>query len=61
MRELVLSGLVTGKANASAVTGGTYSFGFYDEDGRWLGGLEMYRGLLVASDGMYYIGYPPVS
>ncbi|MCR4622840.1 MAG: hypothetical protein K5663_12245 [Clostridiales bacterium] len=61
VRELVLNGLVMGKANASMVTGGTYSFGFYDEDGRWLGGLEMYRGLLVASDGMYYIGYPPVS
>ena len=55
IRNIVLSGMVTGKANASLVTGGTTSIGFYDEDDNYLGGFELYRGLLVARDGMYRI------
>ena len=55
LREIVLSGMVTGKANATMVTGGTTSIGFYDEDDNYLGGFELYRGLLVMSDGMYRI------
>ena len=55
VRDIVLSGTVTGKANATVVTGGTSSFGFYDEDDNFLGGIEMYQGLLVTHDGMYRI------
>ena len=55
VREIVLRGTVTGKANATLVTGGTTSFGFYDEEDNYLGGFELYRGLLVRSDGMYRI------
>lgn len=55
VREIILSGTVTGKANATLVTGGTTSFGFYDEEDHYLGGFEMYRGLLVTGDGMYRI------
>lgn len=51
----VLDGKVTGKANSTMVTGGTYVFGFYGEDGKYLGGIEIYQGLLVTDDGMYYI------
>ncbi len=51
----VLDGKVTGKANSTMVTGGTYVFGFYGEDGNYLGSLEIYQGLLVTDDGMYYI------
>ncbi len=52
----VLDGKVTGKANATMVTGGTYVFGFYGEDEKYLGSIELYQGLLVTSDGMYFIG-----
>ena len=55
VRDIILSGMVTGKANATVVTGGTTSIGFYDEDDNYLGGFEMYRGLLVMRDGMYRI------
>ena len=55
IRDLVLGGKVTGKANATMVTGGTYAFIFYDADGNYLGSVELYRGLLVTGDGMYYI------
>lgn len=49
---------VTGKANASFVTGGTYAFIFRDSEGKCLGSFELYRGLLVRGDGMYYIDMP---
>lgn len=54
-RAIVLDGTVTGKANATAVTGGTTSFGFYDANGSCVAAFELYRGLLVARDGMYTI------
>ena len=55
VRDIVLNGMVTGKVNATMVTGGTASIGFYDEDDNYLGGFELYQGLLVTRDGMYRI------
>ena len=53
--RLVTNGIVTGKANASAVTGGTYTYVFSDKAGNYLGSIELYKGFLVRSDGMYSI------
>ena len=53
--EMITNGVVTGKANATMVTGGTTVYGFLDEDGNWLDSMELYRGLLVTNDGMYYV------
>ena len=50
---LLRYGFVTGKANASAVTGGTYTIVFEDEAGKTLCSFQMYKGLLAARDGMY--------
>lgn len=55
VRNRVLNGRVTGKANAMMTTGGTYTFSFYDAEGNYLKGVEFYRGLLVCRDGMYTI------
>lgn len=49
---------VTGKANATQVTGGTYVFRFSNGEGEYLGSFEVYDSLLVVSDGMYYIEMP---
>ncbi len=49
---------VTGKANATFVTGGTYVFSFRDGAGTYLGSFEIYGDLLVSNDGMYYIDVP---
>lgn len=54
--ELAATGIVTGKANATMTTGGTTAYWFEDEEGNYLGGLDLYSGLLVWNDGMYYIG-----
>lgn len=48
-------GVVTGKENAMAVTGGTRLFSFYDREGNHLGSIELYGGLLVRNDGMYNV------
>lgn len=53
VREMALNSKVTGKANATMVTGGTVVYSFYDAAGEYLGSVELYRGLLVARDGMY--------
>ncbi|MBO4377839.1 MAG: hypothetical protein J5889_02660 [Clostridia bacterium] len=53
--HLMTNGFVTGKANASLVTGGTFTFVFSDNAGNYLGSIELYKGLLVRSDGMYSI------
>lgn len=53
--RLAAEGVVTGKANAMAVTGGTVACAFYDRAGKRLASLELYRGLLVLPDGMYFI------
>ncbi len=52
---LATSGKVAGKANATVTTGGTTVYWFTDADGTYLGGLELYEGLLVRNDGMYYL------
>lgn len=52
---LLRYGWVTGKANAAMVTGGTYSIGFVNEAGETVCCFEMYRDLLTAPDGMYYL------
>ena len=55
IRSLVLSGQVTGKANATSVTGNSMVYNFLDEAGNTLASIELYKGLLVRPDGMYYI------
>ena len=52
------NGSVTGKANATFVTGGTYVFSFRDSAGEYLGSFEVYGDLLVSNDGMYYLETP---
>jgi len=53
--DLITNGMVTGKANATMVTGGTKVFHLEDRAGNWLCDIELYEGLLVRSDGMYYL------
>ena len=50
---LIQYGWVTGKENATSVTGGTYTISFADENGKDVCWFTLYRGLLVARDGMY--------
>ena len=54
--ELATNRMVTGKANATFTTGGTTVYMFQNEEGEYLGALELYRGMLVWNDGMYYLG-----
>ena len=54
--RFVQSRKVTGKANATFVTGGTSVYTFSDEKGNYLGSMELDSGLLVRNDGMYYLG-----
>ena len=54
-REIVLNGTVTGKANASEISGGMTDIAFYDADDKWIAGYQIYNGLLVRGDGMYTI------
>ena len=51
--NLVGTASVTGKASALSVTGNTTVYSFCDGEGNCLASLELYRGLLVWSDGMY--------
>ncbi len=53
--RLIQYGKVTGKANATMVTGGTTCYDVSDPSGGFLASLELYQGLLVRSDGMYFI------
>ena len=55
MISLVRNGLITGKANASMVTGGTTVYCFTGRDGKFLLSVEIYGGMLCLSDGMYYV------
>jgi len=57
-RDLVLNGIVVGKANATVLTGGTVAFDFLDDGESYLGGFEMYHGMIATNDGMYYVAYP---
>ena len=54
--QFILSRYVTGKANATMVTGGTTAYNILDEDGNYLASMELCDGLLVKNDGMYYLG-----
>ena len=56
--DVLQNASVTGKANATCVTGGTYVFSFRDSAGEYLGSFEVYGDLLVMNDGMYYIDMP---
>ena len=56
IRSIALSGQVTGKANASWVNGNSTVYSFLDETGNTIASMELYNGLLVRPDGMYYIG-----
>lgn len=53
--NLALHGMVTGMANASMVTGGTTVIVFETAEGERIGSIELYHGLLCATDGMYEI------
>ena len=53
--SLLLNGQVTGKANASYVTGSSVLYTFSDNTGNTLASIELYNGLLVRPDGMYYL------
>ena len=55
IRSLVLSGQITGKANATAVTGNSMVYNFLDEAGNTIASIELYNGLLVRPDGMYFL------
>ena len=56
--NLIRNGFVTGMANATMVTGGTYVIVFENADGAYLGSIELYHGLLCMNDGMYEIEWP---
>ena len=53
IRNIAVNGVVTGKANDTAVTGGTWVYSFEAPGGEHLLSIEMYRGLIVSSRGMY--------
>lgn len=53
--DLVMNGTVTGKANATMVTGGTWVYVICNAEGNDIGAVELYRGLLVMNDGMYSV------
>ena len=57
MRQLAINGKITGKANDESLTGGTWVYTFTTPEGEHLLSIEMYRGLIVAVDGMYSFGY----
>ena len=53
IRLMAISGVVTEKASDESVTGGTWVYSFETPEGNHLLSIEMYRGLIVAADGMY--------
>ena len=54
IRGIAVNGMVTGKANDTAVTGGTWVYSFETPAGEHLLTIEVYRGLIVSSRGMYH-------
>ena len=54
IRRVAINGVITDKANDTSVTGGTWIWSFETPDGKHLLSIEMYRGLIVGSDGMYH-------
>ena len=53
IRRLAMNGTVTGKAGDESVTGGTWVYTFETPGGKHLLTIELYRGMIVAPDGMY--------
>ena len=53
IRGIAVNGVVTGKTSDTAVTGGTWVYTFETPAGEHLLSIEMYRGLIVSSRGMY--------
>lgn len=55
-RDIVLHGVVTGKANAIETSGDIDVYVFYDKDDNYVASIDLYHGLLVWYDGMYELG-----
>ena len=53
LRTLAMYGVVTGRENDEMVTGGTWLYTFETPEGEYIMTVELYRGLLVGTDGMY--------
>ena len=53
IRSLAMNGMVTGKASDESVTGGTWVYSFETPGGKHLLSVELYKGMIVAADGMY--------
>ena len=53
IRGIAVNGVITGKANDTSRTGGTWVYTFETPAGEHLLSIEMFRGMIVAADGMY--------
>jgi len=53
IRRLAMNGTVTGKVSDEMVTGGTWIYTFETPAGTHLLSIELYKGRIVGSDGMY--------
>ena len=53
IRRIALYGYITDKANDESLTGNTWVYTFETPAGKHLLSIEMYKGLIVSSDGMY--------
>lgn len=53
IRSLAINGVVTEKVSDEMVTGGTWIYSFETPGGKHLLSIEMYKGQIVGSDGMY--------
>ena len=53
IRSIAMNGQIMEKADDTCVTGGTWVYAFYSPGGKYLLAIEMYRGLIVGSDGMH--------
>ena len=53
IRQLAMNGTVTGKVSDEMVTGGTWIYTFETPKGTHLLSIEMYKGRIVGSEGMY--------
>lgn len=53
IRCLAMNGRIKDKANDDSITGGTWVYSFETPGGKHLLSIELYKGLIVASDGMY--------
>lgn len=55
LRQLAEHGSVIAKANATEVTGNIYAIRFADAAGNEVASFDLYHGLLVRRDGMYFV------